>query len=111
MLSKGEKREGKKSLNGFTDRIIEYFRVHYYNVVQISWLHFQFLTWLLVSENFYRLIKTNQKTDKTVKGRVALTVTLPKGFAPVKMLLAPLRLSKGLRREVGGRAARQTRQR
>lgn len=40
------------------------FHVHYDNVVQISWLHFQFLTSLSVSENFYRLITSQPKTIK-----------------------------------------------
>lgn len=106
---RGEERN--KSLNGFTDRAIEYFQVHYYNVVQISWFHFQFLTWLLVSENLYRLIKTNQKTDKTVKGRVALTVTLPKGFRSSEKACCATEVEQrteegGGRWEVGGGAAK-----
>lgn len=40
------------------------FHVHYDNVAQISWLHFQILTSLSASENLYCVITNQPKTIK-----------------------------------------------
>lgn len=66
------------------------FHVHYDNVAQISWLHFQILTSLSASENFCCVI-TNQ--PKTIEVELRCLV-LTEGFASGKLFLAPLGWAK-----------------